>query len=70
MERVPSLKVKPVQTPLSVRLETTSVALADLFAMLPLVRRADAVTIEWTSPTMRHAVRLLNSLSAMSFMLR
>ena len=70
MERIPSLKLKPVQTPLSVRLETTSVALADLFAMLPLVRRVDAVTIEWTSPTIRHAVRVLNSLSAMSFMLR
>jgi D-amino peptidase len=38
--------------------------------MLPLVRRLDAVTIEWTSPTMRHAVRVLNSLSAMSAVLR
>ena len=45
-------------------------ALADLFALLPLVRRVDAVTIEWISPTMRHAVRVLNSLSAMSSLLR
>ena len=43
---------------------------ADLFAMLPLVRRVDAATLEFSSPTMRHAVRVLNSLSAMSFMLR
>lgn len=70
LERISSLKLQPVQTPLLLRLETTSVALADLFAMLPLVRRVDAMTIEWTSRTMRHAVRVLNSLSAMSFMLR
>jgi D-amino peptidase len=52
------------------RLEATTVALADLFALLPLVRRVDAVTIEWTSPTMRHVVRVLNSLSAMSAVMR
>ena len=44
-------------------------AFADLFAMLPLARRVDAVTLELASPTMRHAVRVLNSLS-MSLMLR
>ena len=64
------LKLKASQTPYTVRLEATSVALAELFALLPLVKRADAMTIEWTSPTMRHAVRMLNSLSAMSFVLR
>ena len=32
--------------------------------------RVDAATLEFSSPTMRHAVRVLNSLSAMSFMLR
>ncbi len=68
--RVPSLTQKPVQTPLSLRLEATAAALADLFAMLPIVRRVDAMAVEWNSPTMRHAVRVLNSLSAMSFMLR
>ncbi|HKU86344.1 MAG TPA: M55 family metallopeptidase [Casimicrobiaceae bacterium] len=69
-QRCASLRLPPAQTPAAMRLEATTVALADLFAMLPLVRRVDAVTIEWTSPTMRHAVRVLNSLSAMSAMLR
>jgi len=50
--------------------QAASPAYADLYAMLPLVRRIDAVTLEFVSPTMRHAVRVLNSLSAMSFMLR
>jgi D-amino peptidase len=68
--RVPSLKVGPLQSPLNVRVQATSPALADLFALLPLVRRVDAVTLDFQSPTMRHAVRVLNSLSAMSFMLR
>lgn len=64
------LKLRPVATPASIRVETTGVAMADLFAMLPIVRRSGATTLEFTSPTMRHAVRVLNSLSAMSFMLR
>ena len=68
--RVGSLKLRPVTTPIPVRVDATSVALADLFAMLPLVRRTGALSVEFTSPTMRHAVRVLNSLSAMSFMLR
>jgi len=70
MQRRAALRISPAQTAATLRLEATTVALADLFAMLPLVRRVDAVTIEWTSPTMRHAVRVLNSLSAMSAMLR
>jgi D-amino peptidase len=65
-----SLKLRPLQSPVTVRAEATSVALADLFAMLPIVKRADAVTLEWVSPTMRQAVRVLNSLSAMSYVLR
>jgi D-amino peptidase len=64
------LKLKPSQAPYALQLEATNAALADLFALLPMVKRVDGVTIEWTSPTMRHAVRVLNSLSAMSFMLR
>lgn len=64
--RVGSLKLRPVTTPIPVRVDATSVALADLFAMLPLVRRTGALSVEFTSPTMRHAVRVLNSLSAIS----
>ena len=68
--RIDALRVRPQQTPARVAVEATSVAMADLFATLPLVQRVDARTLRFTSPTMRHAVRVLNSLSAMSFMLR
>jgi D-amino peptidase len=68
--RVATLKPQPLPTPLSMRVEATTVALADLFALLPIVKRVDAVTIDWVSPTMRHAVRVLNCLSAMSATLR
>lgn len=68
--RIDALRLRPLQTPARIGVEATSVAMADLFAMLPLVQRIDALTLRFTSPTMRHAVRMLNSLSAMSFMLR
>ena len=70
MARLGDLRVRPHPTPARVSVEATSVAMADLFATLPIVQRPDPLTIRFTSPTMRHAVRLLNSLSAMSFMLR
>jgi len=62
--------VRPIASPLTLRVDATSVALADLFAMLPIVQRCGATSVEFASPTMRHAIRVLNSLSAMSFMLR
>ena len=65
-----SLKLRPVQTPASIAVEATSVSIADLFAMLPIVKRVDALTVQFASPTMRHAIRVLNSLSAMSSVLR
>jgi D-amino peptidase len=68
--RVATLRIAPVERSLQVRVQTTSTAMADLFALLPIVRRVEPATIEFVSPTMRHAVRVLNSLSAMSFMLR
>lgn len=68
--RVTKLRLRPVASPVAIRVDTTGVALADLFAMLPIVRRTGAASLEFTSPTMRHAIRVLNSLSAMSFMLR
>lgn len=68
--RCRELRLRPVQVPATLRVEATGVALADLFATLPIVRRVDALTVEFTSPTMRHAIRVLNSLSSMSFMLR
>lgn len=68
--RVTGLKLRPLPTFVTIRIDTTGVAMADLFAMLPLVRRLDATTLEFTVPGMRYAVRVLNSLSAMAFMLR
>ena len=68
--RCRDLRLRPVQTPATLRVEATGIALAELFATLPIVRRVDALTVEFTSPTMRHAIRVLSSLSAMSFMLR
>jgi len=68
--RVATLKLAPAPMQFQIRVQATSPALADLFALLPSVRRVDAATLEFVAPTMRHAVRVLNSLSAMSFMLR
>ena len=68
--RCASLDVQPLATPASIRVEAATVALADLFATLPILRRIDTLALEFRAPTMRYAVRVLNSLSAMSFMLR
>jgi len=65
-----SLKLQPVETPASISVEAATVAIADLFAMLPIVKRVDSVTVQFSSPTMRHAIRMLNTLSAMSSVLR
>lgn len=65
-----SLKLRPAQTPATLTVEATTVAIADLFALLPIVKRIDPLTVQFVSPTMRHAIRVLNSLSAMSAMLR
>jgi D-amino peptidase len=35
-----------------------------------LLQRIDGVNVEFTAPSVQYAVRILNSLSAMSFMLR
>lgn len=56
--------------PLRCRLQAQSVALADLFGQLPILERVDNVTVEFDAPTAEYAVRVLNSLSAMSAMLR
>lgn len=56
--------------PLRCRLQAQSVALADLFSQLPILQRVDTVTVEFDAPSAEYAVRVLNSLSAMSAMLR
>lgn len=57
-------------TPVTCTLRVQTAALADLFCMLPTLERADAVTLRFSAASVEHAVRTLNSLSAMSFMLR
>ncbi|MQR02525.1 hypothetical protein GEV47_17755 [Glaciimonas sp. GS1] len=59
-----------LQPPISCRLQTQSPALADLFCQLPMLSRRDRVTVAFNAPSVQYAVRILNSLSAMSFMLR
>ncbi len=44
--------------------------MADLFCTLPMLRRLDGVSILFSATSMQEAVRLLNSLAAMSNMLR
>jgi D-amino peptidase len=58
--------VKPVDCEL--RVQTS--ALADLFCQWPTLTRVDAVTLRFRAASAEHAVRMLNCLSAMSFMLR
>ncbi|MFJ3045257.1 M55 family metallopeptidase [Herbaspirillum chlorophenolicum] len=64
---MPLLKL---QGPLRCRLQAQTVALADLFSQLPILERVDNVTVEFDAPNAEYAVRVLNSLSAMSAMLR
>ena len=59
-----------LSSPLNCRLTTQGPAFADLFCTLPQLLRLDGVTIEFSAPTMAYAIRLLNSMAAMSFMLR
>jgi D-amino peptidase len=59
-----------IPAPIECRLQTQSSALADLFCMWPTLERVDGVTLRFTTDSMQSAVRMLNSLAAMSFMLR
>lgn len=59
-----------VTAPLICQLTTQGPAIADLFCTLPFLRRLDGVNIEFSAPSIQDAIRILNSLSAMSSMLR
>jgi D-amino peptidase len=61
-------RLKPEPVHIELRVQTT--ALADLFAQMPSLERMDGVTLRFSTPSVEHAVRTLNCLSAMSFMLR
>lgn len=59
-----------IARPIECRLQAQTSALADLFCQWPALQRIDGVTMTWTADSMQAAVRMLNCLSAMSFMLR
>ncbi|MGH8807947.1 MAG: M55 family metallopeptidase [Noviherbaspirillum sp.] len=70
MARIPDLVPFRLQAPLSCEVRTQGPAFADLFSQLPLVERLDGVHVRFDAPSVQYAIRVLNSLSAMSFMLR
>ena len=57
-------------TPLTVRIQTQSPALADLFCQWPSLQRLGGDEVGFEAPTVEAAVRMINCLSAMSSMLR
>ncbi|HLX02827.1 MAG TPA: M55 family metallopeptidase [Trinickia sp.] len=58
------------QRPTQCELRVQTTALADLFCQWPTLTRIDGVTLRFDTRSVEHAVRTLNCLSAMSFMLR
>jgi D-amino peptidase len=56
--------------PIAVRIQTQTPALADLFCQWPTLQRLDGDEVGFDAPTVEAAVRMANSLSAMSTMLR
>ena len=56
--------------PIAVRIQTQSPALADLFCQWPALRRLEGDEVGFDAPSVEAAVRMVNSLSAMSTMLR
>lgn len=67
----PDLPVRVVApAPLRCELCTQTPGLADLFDQWPQLERVDATTVAFEADTMESIIRMLNCLSAMSFMLR
>ncbi|HEY2021562.1 M55 family metallopeptidase, partial [Paraburkholderia sp.] len=56
--------------PIDCELRVQTSGLADLFCQWPALTRVDGVTLRFSAASAEHAVRMLNCLSAMSFMLR
>ncbi|MFZ4285062.1 M55 family metallopeptidase [Variovorax sp. HJSM1_2] len=63
-------RARQPQAPFECRLQTQTSGLADLFAILPGLERVDGVTVRFVKESVQDVVRTLNSLSAMSTMLR
>jgi D-amino peptidase len=55
---------------LTVRVQTQTPALADLFCQWPSLRRLASDEVGFDAPTVEAAVRIVNCLSAMSSLLR
>ena len=71
MAVIPTLKPLVLSTaPYTCMLETQTVDQADLFCQWPTLERVSANKLQFQGPSMEHVVRVLNSLSAMTFMLR
>lgn len=59
-----------LETPLTVRIQTQTPALADLFCQWPTLQRVGGDEVGFEAPTVEAAVRMVNCLSAMSALLR
>ncbi|SAL57657.1 M55 family metallopeptidase [Caballeronia telluris] len=70
VEQAPHAWLRKLPKPVHCELRVQTTALADLFCQWPTLERIDGVTLAFDTPSVEHAVRVLNSLSAMSFMLR
>jgi D-amino peptidase len=68
--QAPRDRLRKVPKHVHCELRVQDTALADLFCQWPTLERIDGVTLAFDTPSVEHAVRVLNSLSAMSFMLR
>lgn len=70
IERAARATLFTIPQPVTCRLQTQSPALADMFCQLPILHRIDGVVLEFSVQSVQHAIRILNCLSAMSFILR
>jgi D-amino peptidase len=70
MSKVSSLKPLMLTKPLACELTAQTPMLADLFCQLPQLERVDACVLRFDADNMQSVVRILNTLSAMSFMAR
>ncbi len=68
--KVNALAPRSLSSAIHCRLTTQGPAFADLFCTLPQLNRLDGVTLEFSAPSMAQVIRILNSMAAMSFMLR
>jgi D-amino peptidase len=59
-----------IEAPLEVRIQAQTPALADLFCQWPSLRRLAGNELAFDAPSIEHAVRTINCLSAMSAVLR